>query len=125
VKSGFSHSNQLFKKLKSLSETKIKTENNSKIGCTRFSLDNRLSMFENSTKNNNCFNVLKSSNYSGTPFNCYTDKNQSISDKFKSISKYLEIESVVKSEKADNHSNVAKIDPFVGKKKKSLSDIFL
>jgi hypothetical protein len=72
-------------------------------------------MFENSTKNNNCFNVLKSNNYSGNPFNCYIDNNQSISDKLKSISQYFESESVVKSEKPDNYWNIGKIVPFVGK----------
>ncbi len=124
VNSGFSDSKQLFKRPLSLSSRKIKTENNSKMSETRLSLDNRLSMFDNSTKNKNSFNVLKSNNYSENPFNRNIDNNQTISDKFESISNYFKSQSVVKSEKPDNYSNVAKIDPFVGKKKKSLSDIF-
>jgi hypothetical protein len=123
VNSGFSDSKELFKRPLSLSSTKVKTEDNCKMSETRFSLDNRLAMFENSRKNKICFNVLKSNNYSGNPFNCYNDSNQTISDKFESISNYFKSESVVKSEKLDNYSNVAKMNSFVGKKKKSLSDI--
>jgi hypothetical protein len=35
----------------------------------------------------------------------------------KSISKYLKSGSVIKSEKGNNHLNVAKIDPFFERKK--------
>jgi hypothetical protein len=103
VNSGFSDSKQLFKRPLSLSSRKIKIENNWKMSETRFSLDNRLLKFENSRKNKNSFNVLKSNNYSGNPFNLNIDNNQTISDKLELISKYLKSQFLVKSEKPDNY----------------------
>jgi hypothetical protein len=103
VNSGFSHSKELFKRPLSLNSRKIKIENNWKMSETRFSLDNRLLKFENSRKNKNSFNVLKSNNYSGNPFNLNIDNNQTISDKLELISKYLKSQFLVKSEKPDNY----------------------
>jgi hypothetical protein len=91
VNSGICDSKELFKRIiiefelkKNKDWKQLQNEWNSVLIKQSF-----VDMFENSRKNNNCFNVLKSSNYLGNPFNRYFDKNQTISDKLESISKYF------------------------------------